>query len=328
MSLMIVYNACGLNGVDNSHFYIKNIKSILNQNFKDKKIIFSGNNIPPSIFKKVYSEFRNNINYCLTMKKLAVNQTFNHSILKGVEAYGEFDGYMYVASDVSFSDDADSLKKLHDRVLDPTAGIVSPEIDRDNGYFWWFDFEQQQNLWDVFDRRSDLTVPLGKTANLHCKVFSNKIFKKYGRVLPDIFVSYCTESIFSFLCAAVKQRFIIANNVLCHHGENKGTHSGLDGQTLAFGASWDRLYPGSPRTIAEIIADPQAAACGLGYEEWAPPFIARGEVPRSKPHLVHDPEQFDIDGFSMDDRLKNYIKNNFFLKKNVLDYDKITYNFL
>ena len=327
MSLLIIYNTCGLNKVDNSDFYIKNIKSILNQNFKDRKIIFSGNNIQPSVFKKLYNEFRNDINYCLTNQGLAVNQTFNHSVLKGVENYGEFDGYMYVASDVSFNDDADSLERLHQRTSDPTNGIISPEIDRDNGYFWWFNFDQEKNLWDIFSRDKDFVVPLGCTANLHCKIFSNKIFREFERVLPDIFVSYCTESIFSFLCAAIKQKFIITNDVVCHHGEKAGTHEGLDGQTLTFGAAWDRLYPGTPRTIAEIISDPAAAQCGLGYEEWAPPFIAQGKVDSSKPHLIHDPKQFDDNGFSIDNRLRNYIKENFFLKKNVLDYGKIEYRF-
>ena len=327
MSLLIVYNTCGLNGVDNSNSYIKNIKSILNQKFEDKKIVFSGNHIPPAILKKVYDEFKNDISYCLTNDRLAVNQTFNHSVLKSVDAYGDFDGYMYVASDVSFSDDLESLGRLNERLKNSENGIISPEIDKDNGYYWWFNFDESKNLWDVASRDKDFAVPLGATANLHCKIFSNKIFKEYGRPLPDIFVSYCTETIFSFLCAAVKQKFIITNDVLCYHGEKTGVHQGLDGQTLAFGAAWDRLYTGCPRTISEIISDPEAIACGLGYEEWAPPFIAQGKVDASKPHLMHDDKQFDKNGFSVDNRLRDYIKQNFFLQDSVLDYDNIEYRF-
>ena len=327
MSLLVVYNTCGLSKSDNSDFYIKNIKTILNQNFEDKKIVFSGNYIAPDTFKKVFDEFKNDISYCLTNQKLAVNQSFNHSVLKGVEAFGEFDGYVYVASDVSFSDDLDSLGKLNERIMNTDNGIVSPEIDKDNGYYWWFNFDEGKSLWDIFDRDKDFVVPLGATANLHCKIFSNKIYKEYGRPLPDVFVSYCTETIFSFLAAAIKQRFVIANDVLYYHGENTGTHQGLDGQTLAFGPAWDRLFDGAPRTIAEIISDPEAVACGLGYEEWAPPFIAQGKVEASKPHLMHDPNQFDENGFSIDNRLRDYIKNNFFLTPDVLDYDKIEFKF-
>ena len=327
MSVLIVYNASGRKNPDNSSFYIKNIRSILEQNYDDMKLVFSGDHIPPSTFKKLYDEFGSDISYCFTNEKLAVNQTFNHTVLKSVEAFGEFDGYMYVASDVSFSEDKGSLARLASRTSNPINGIISPEIDRDNGYFWWFNFDESKSLWDVFPRDEDFVVPLGATANLHCKIFSKKIFNEYGRPLPDIFVSYCTESIFSFLAAAVGQRFVIANDVLCHHGEKKGVHEGLDGQTLAFGAGWDILYDSAPRSIAEIINDPRAAACGLGYEEWAPPFIAQGKVVPTKPHLMHDPDQFNESGFSKDDRLKDYIKESFFLSSDALDYSKIEFKF-
>ena len=328
MSLLVVYNTCGLSGRDNSDVYIKNLKSVLNQNLKDKKVVFSGCFTSPSTFRKVYEEFGKDISYCLTNKKLAVNQTFNLAVQKGVEQFGEFDGYMYVASDVTFSEDSDSLSKLHDRILNSENGIVSPEIDKDNGYFWWFDFEEEQNIWDVFGREKDFTVPLGGTANLHCKIFSNKIYKEYGNVLPDIFVSYCTESVFSFLTAAVEQKFIIANDVLYYHGENKGIHDGADGQTLAYGAAWDRLLPGAPRNIAEIVSDPEAVAVGFGYEEWVPRFLHKMDVPDDKPYLIHDEKQFDKNGFSVDDRLKNFIKKNLFLDSGVLNYNKIKHSYI
>ena len=327
MSILVVYNATGRKNPDNSNFYIKNIKTILEQDYVDMKLVFSGDHIPPNTFKKLYDEFGSDISYCLTNDKLAVNQTFNHTVLKSVEVFGEFDGYMYVASDVSFSNDKNSLTRLATRTDNPLNGIISPEIDKDNGYYWWFNFDESQNLWDVFSRDEDFVVPLGATANLHCKIFSKKIFNEYGRPLPDIFVSYCTESIFSFLAAAVGQRFVITNDVLCHHGNETAVHAGLDGHTLAFGAGWDILYDNAPRSIAEIINDPEAYACGLGYEEWAPPFIAKGKCVPTKPHLMHDPEQFDKQGFSKDNRLRDYIKENFFLPPDVLDYNKIKFKF-
>ena len=327
MSLLVVYNACGLSGRDNSQAYIKNIKSILAQDFEDKKVVFSGCCISKETFKRVYGEFRGTINYYLTNEKLAVNQTFNHAVVKSIEAFGEFDGYVYVASDVNFTKDLDSLTKLNNRILNQENGIVSPEIDRDNGYFWWFDFDESQNIWDVFGREDDFVVPLGATANLHCAVFSNKLVKEYGRPLPDVFVSYCSESSFSFLVAAIKQRFIIANDVLCNHGVHEGRHHQLDGQTLAFGPGWDIVYPGS-RSIKEIVESKEAIECGFGHEEWVPRFVHKMDVPSDKVFLIHDERQFDENGFSTDDRLKKFIKNNLYLSKNVLDYDKIDYKFV
>jgi hypothetical protein len=327
MSLMVVYNVCGLSGKENSSTYIKNIRSILDQDLEDKKVILSGCYLKKTTFEKVYEEFKDEISYYLTNENLAVNQTFNHSVLRGVEEFGEFDGYMYVASDVNFSADKNSLSRLHDRILNSENGIVSPEINKDNGYFWWFDFEEDKNIWDVFGQDKDFVVPLGATANLHCKVFSNKIFKAYGRILPDIFVSYCTESSFSFLAAAVKQKFIIANDVKYNHGPDDGVHHGLDGQTQVFGPAWDRVYPGA-RSIKEIMEDPDASSCGMGHEEWVPRFIHKMDVPNDKTYLMHDKAQFDKNGFSIDNRLRNFIKKNLFLQPEVLDYDKINHKFV
>ena len=327
MSLLIVYNACGISGRENSSFYIRNIRTILDQNLEDKRVVFSGCQISRRTFEEVYQEFGDNISYYLTGERLAVNQSFNHAVLRGVQEFGKFDGYMYVASDVRFTDDEDSLSRLHDRILQPDIGIVSPEIDKDNGYFWWFDFDEKQNLFDVFGRDKDFVVPLGTTANLHTAIFSNEIFEAYGNVLPDIFVSYCTESTFSFLAAAVRQRFIIANDVNYSHGEGEGVHQGLDGQTLAFGAAWDRVFPGS-RTVKEIVEDPEAKACGFGHEEWVPKFIHKMDVPDDKTYLIHDPEQFDENSFSIDDRLKRFISKNLYLSPDVLDYNRINSSFV
>jgi len=312
---------------ENSESYIKNIDSILSQDLEDKHIVFSGCCISAETFSKIYGKFQKKISYYLTNERLAVNQTFNHAVLKSVEGAGEYDGYMYVASDVNFSDDKSSLRRLHDRILNPENGIVSPEIDKDNGYFWWFGFDEKQNIWDVFGKEKDFVVPVGSTANLHCSIFSNKIFKAYGRIIPDIFVSYCTESTFSFLSAAVGQRFIIANDVKYSHGHDQGTHSGLDGQTQAFGAGWDRVYPGS-KSIKEIVEDPAARACGFGHEEWVPRFIHKMDVPDDKTFLMHDEKQFDEKGFSIDGRLEDFIKNNLFASKNVLNYDTIRCKFI
>jgi len=327
MSLLVVYNTCGLSGRDNSETYIKNIKSILNQNLENKKVVFSGYQISNETFAKVYNEFRDSINYYLTRDRLAVNQTFNHAVMKSIESFGEFDGYAYVASDVNFTEDLDSLTKLDNRILNQEHGIVSPEIDRDNGYFWWLDFEEGQNIWDVFGGDKDFVIPLGATANLHCAVFSSKIVKEYGRPLPDIFVSYCSESSFSFLTAAIQQKFIIANDVLCNHGANEGVHHQLDGQTLAFGAGWDIVYPGS-KSIKEIVESKEAIECGFGHEEWVPRFMHKTDVPSDKVYLIHDKAQFDENSFSIDDRLKKFIKSNLFLSKEVLDYNKIICKFI
>lgn len=327
MSLLVIYNACGLSGKENSSYYIEHINTILNQDLEDVRVVFSGCLISKQTFKNVYAHFKDRIDYCMTNEKLAVNQSFNLAVLKTVEEYGEFDGYMYVASDVKFTSDLNSLSRLHERILNTENGIVSPEIDVDNGYYWWFDFDESQNIWDVFGRDKDFTVPLGSTCNLHCAIFSNKLYKQYGRPLPDVFVSYCSESTFSFLVAGIGQRFVIANDVLCNHGVHQSNHHQLDGQTQVYGAGWDKVFPGS-KSIKEIVESDEAKKCGFGHEEWVPRFLHKMNVPDDKVYLMHDPEQFDQNDFSIDNRLRNFIKDNLFLSKEILNYDTIEYSFI
>ena len=86
---------------------------------------------------------------------------------------------------------------------------------------------------------------------------------------------------------------------------------------------WDRIFKGSKRTIRDIINDPKARECGLGYEEWVKNFLDRSDIPKDKPWLLHNENCYDEYQFSKTDGLKCFIKENFFLPKEVLDYEKV-----
>ena len=51
-------------------------------------------------------------------------------------------------------------------------------------------------------------------------------------------------------------------------------------------------------------------------------------VPDDKTYLIHDPAQFNSDGHSIDNRLRDFIKNNLFVNSNLLNYDNIQHKFL
>ena len=52
------------------------------------------------------------------------------------------------------------------------------------------------------------------------------------------------------------------------------------------------------------------------------------DVPDDKTYLIHDPEQFDENSFSIDDRLKRFISKNLYLSPAVLDYNRINSRFV
>ena len=80
--------------------------------------------------------------------------------------------------------------------------------------------------------------------------------------------------------------------------------------------------------MKEIVEDPEAKACGFGHEEWVPKFIHKMDVPDDKTFLIHDPEQFDENSFSVDERLKRFLAKNLYLSPAVLDYNKINSRFV
>lgn len=125
---------------------------------------------------------------------------------------------------------------------------------------------------------------------------------------------------------------IVVNDVKMHHRDKKDqrgqTVESVDGQTKAFGGAWDRLFSDKCRSIRDILNDPKAKEVGLGYEVWVKNFSRRMDIPSDKPWLEHNPDCFDQNGFAKTEDLKEFIKQNFYLSKDILDYDKFNIEFL
>jgi hypothetical protein len=173
-------------------------------------------------------------------------------------------------------------------------GMVLCVTDTDQGFWGWI----EQPL-------KDTIVPIGHACNLHFQIFNHDIQKRFGRIIPDIFRSFCTESTFPFLNAAIGKEWLIATERLIKH-----VHS-MDGASSGFGGNmgWRDLMPGS-RDIIEMINDPEGTACGFGYEEC-------GGI------KMHNPDAYEGNFCKDPERLARFIQDNIYLPKFVLDYDSI-----
>lgn len=306
--LLVVYNTCGFSGREHVDWYIECINNILNQDFEDYKVVISscGNTIP--VIKKLVQTFGNKVAYNFINERITVNASFNHTVQKCVDAFGEFEGYLYVDSGINFQDNKDVLKGAYKLFKDSNYGMVTVQASNDNGFSQWIDV-------DGFVEKEDFVIPVGRACNLHTQIFSNEIFRAFdNKIIPDIFVAYCTESIFSFLCAAVSQRWVIMKDVILEHLKS------IDGATCGFdhtgvkGDNKNNLF--ANLDIYEICKDPEAWESGFGYEEMQGVFF-------------HDREKYDKNGMVVDpDRLKEFIRTRMFLNKSQFDYDKITHKFI
>lgn len=305
---LIVYNICGISGKDNTDYYIEAIETIREQSYKNYNLIVSSCLNPKEQIEKLRVSSKIDLINLVT-DVLPVNITFNQAIRVGIEHFGEPEAVLYLDSGVKFTSN-DQLQELINIFEDGDYGMVSAQVDNDMGWCWF-------NLPVNAVVNHDFLVPIGRALNLHCQLFHIDIFKEFGGVMPDIFRSYCTESTFSFLNAAIKKHWRVSGKVKVHHAMsfpngdiNNG--DGLDGHSSGFRAphgTWNDVF--TPHDMTDIVSDPEAAACGFGYEEL-------------RHILLHNPNCYDQNSFSLDPkRLSNFIKANIFRQKEDFDYNKI-----
>lgn len=304
--LLIIYNTCGISGKDNSSYYTEALKSIRSQSFTDYRLVLSAcrnNQLHlENICAEVKVDILNNIS-----DTLPVNITFNQAVRVAVAKYGEFKGYLYLDSGIKFTD-PNQLTELYNLFVAGNFGMVSAQVDNDFGWCWFgVDEYSRPRIKEPF------LVPVGKAVNLHCQIFSNDLLRYYGHVIPDIFKSYCTESVFSFLNAAIKKQWVVSP-VYVHHqftvpAGQPDNGDGLDGHSSGFRdppGTWDSIYP--PQTMREICDKAEGTKFGFGYEE------LRGIK-------MHDPSCFDSNQFCTNDNLKVFLKDNLYRKD--FEYSKI-----
>lgn len=301
--VLVVFNTCGISGRENVGFYINAINNILAQNFQDCRICISSCLNTPATQDILTRAFGNLVTYNFINEPQPVNVTFNKSVQDCVNHFGEFETYLYLDSGVDFEGQVDIISTMYNLHKSGPYGMTSTLATNDNGTEWFLGYSGAPP--------TDFIVPVGKSLNLHCQIFDNEIYRNFDkRLMPDIFRSFCSESVLSFICAAIKKKWVIVGNRLVYHLKaNDGPSSGFPNRH-----SWDDTYL-TPKTMAEIIADPIARSSGFGYEECGNIFI-------------HDHSKYDEEGYVRNDELRKFILENIFLSKELLDYDKIYHRFI
>tara|TARA_R100000664_G_C2758968_1_gene148269 strand:- start:1767 stop:2720 length:954 start_codon:yes stop_codon:yes gene_type:complete len=306
---LVVYNICGISGKDNSDYYVEALNTISSQKFTDYTLAVSACKNPDSQIKKIVDKC--NVDFINSVDDiLPVNITFNDTVRECVKEYGDFEAFLYLDSGVKFTEES-QLGDLISLYESGNYGMTSAQVDNDFGWCW-FGLDEYSKPVLV----KDLIVPVGLACNLHCQIFSKDILDYYGNVMPDIFRSYCTESVFSFINAALQKQWVISSKVRVHHAftvpdgqPNDG--DGLDGHSSGFRAppgTWDDVYP--PYTMREIISLEEGTRCGFGYEE------LRG-IKR------HNPECYDDKHFCTNDDLKKFLKKYLYRDIKDFNYDEI-----
>lgn len=284
----VIYNICGIAQKNNLDFYVKSLDSIMDQ--------YSG------LFDIYISACQNNQDDLRFLKnrygipihhvhdKVTVNISFNKTVLDVQQlATHEYNWFMYLDSGISFP-----FQNLIGEMISYTKfkdyAMISSGTENDEGTDWWLN-----------DRSGPAIVPIGKSVNLHAQLFSRKLLKAYGKIIPDIFGGFRTESTFTFLCAAIKKQWLHLPHMICEY--NKA----VDGASIGFTDGLHKTWQHDKINIIDILNDKLARKHGLGYEE-------------CNNVMMHDPSQFDENHHCVNAELKNDIKRLFFMDQSVFDY--------
>ena len=319
--LTVFFNTCGISGRERVDIYKSCIHNILDQHFNDFRVVVSSCLNSRGVRDEIRHEFGDKISYNFIDSFIPVNISFNHSVMQAVEKIGPADGYLYVDSGIQLAGDLTILQKMYDLHTSGPYGMTAGRTDTDSGLVMWLltgdvkDISDESRQ-DLIFKNGNAIVPIGRSLNLHFQIFDHSIFENYNhRILPDIFASHSTEGIFSFINAAIKKKFVVHKDVKVRH------FTGMDGGSSGFRPEytgkpgWQHTIGCAPRTILDLVADPEAKSCGLGYEEVQ--YV-----------LLHDPKMYDENGFSIHpERLKKFLMN-FYLPDTHFRYDLVENTFI
>tara|TARA_R110000787_G_scaffold104936_4_gene212323 strand:+ start:823 stop:1770 length:948 start_codon:yes stop_codon:yes gene_type:complete len=301
--LLVVYNICGISGKDNIEYYIPAVESLL-ENIKDNdRVIISGCVTLPAHKDRLRKHFGNKVDYIWIDEIRTISFTFNKAVMSSVQNYGSFEGYLYVDSGCML-ENPETINEMYTTFTTTDAHMVSVLTDDDSGETSWFGKDLEAN-------EKGFRVPVGKALNLHVQIFSEELRVAYGNILPDIFASYCMESIFTFLCAAIHGSWIVRTDHVVHHAWSlDGASSGFNphGVIARIMPPHHHLVPEAPCHMETILEDPLVEKSGFGYEE----------VQQVK---MHDPNKYTEEGYSNNEYLLPFIKDNMYLSKLSFDYD-------
>jgi len=298
-------------------YYIDCLRSLLAQTARnswgnDYQIVVSGCAINEPSKNTMREYFGDTINLNFIDENYPLSVTFNHTVKKCVEHYGPFEGYLYIDSGISFWDPSqrwDAVELFYHKFKEHNDAVLAAFPSNDDGGSWW----------GLAMTNEDLVLPIGKATNLHCQIFPEKWRATYNNILLDTFASNCQESMFSFLAAAIKTKYVLTKKVSVLHltnldgasfGSRKVNHTDRFPMSNTFETGG--LFYRKQKTIDEMYKE--AREFGFGIEE-------------CKPYWLHDPGKFDANNFALDPRLLSYLQKEMFLDKEQLDYDQIRSQF-
>lgn len=315
MKILVIYNICGIK-FNNLEMWSNHLQDILNQEYSNFTVAVSGCIVSneSKIELEKFKDKHSNIVFNWIEDKLPVNVTFNHTAQVCANQLGEFDGYLYVASDVKFGNDTKVIEKLAYLHQNSNSAMTYALVDNDHGLDGWY-----ADVWSELDKMLEtdhFCINIGRTANMHVILFDKIIYQTFNnKIIPDIFASHCTETTYSYLAASLGKKYVVHNKdvMLGHIGFADGHSVGfIDEIQYNDSLAWKHLFKSKIPAEERLLSD-EAKASGFGYE------AHRGL-------LAHDELMYDNDENHIEpQKLLDFLKKAIYLSNDEFDYKIINY---
>ena len=260
--------------------------------------------------KRFFSIYHNNHN--------TVHITFNLAI-QYFKAMNNFTYFIFCSDDCMMINNKDLSTLLSVFQHSTDIGQVTALVNRDNAAKWY-------PKYSGFEKDSlPVYVSLGEAVNIHLSIYSKFFMEKYDYKYIDVLTAWATESVGTFLHAAIGTRWAHCKSVQLKHPKNvKPIQKGYSGyNTYKNFRSIESIFEGGVQL-------------GLGFECWMNlPELHSTKENRKKMlkwdkykfcHMFNKKVYSKTGECKNKEKLYNYIKENLFLPKNIFDYDEAIKN--
>ena len=251
---LLVYNLCGIMK-DNISKWQENIDAFLRNKHEFDLCISACNVSEPS--KKSLKEKYKGHKITFIEDVLPVNVTFNFNC----KLYPDYKYYVYTASDVNPNHHKDyitKIKNFHIKNNNAMTGVfVSGDCLPPNFVHYEKDLAAGKNI----------TFKPGEAFNCHFCMFDGELMKHFKKCMPDIFRSWCTESVFYYVCESIGKRLGMYNSKEISFYHPSGSND-LDGNSSGFQEHKgpEDLFK-SKLSAKERLMTKESFDAGFGYEE-------------------------------------------------------------
>lgn len=278
--LLVVYNICGISH-DKADQYLSHIETIIHQDIEDLVVVVSAYKNTDLTIRLIRDRFKDYDNFRLYGwprctentttggEPLSVNITFNQAVHWAVKDFGEFEYYCYMDSGIKLSKEEqrsevaeDILSECIRSIEENNYGMLNVKTDTDflEGRFLKSYEEYYRNYEGV-----DYIMPFGDCVNLHIAIWPHEWLKTYGRILPDVFRRFTSESVLPFMSAGLKKKIaILADRQMVHVRMMDGPSGDFTKEPPnSVYSTW-----GVERNMEDLPHDTDAIEkYGIGYEE-------------------------------------------------------------